>query len=381
VALFCADDEECGVALKVMAVFGTRPEAIKLAPVIDELKKRDGVETRVVITAQHREMIDQALSIFNIVPDIDLDIMRPDQTLDGIVCRSMAGIAPVFDAAPPDIVLVQGDTTSAMAMALAANHRGIKVGHVEAGLRTYDKTQPFPEELNRQLIGRLADLHFAPTETARENLRREGTPSDTVFMTGNTVVDALLRISAELKQPGNKTLQEIDFDGRRVILVTAHRRESFGAPLKNIAAAVRQIAEENADVEIVLPVHPNPRVSSTLRPALEDVARIHLVEPLDYPDLVWTLSKCYFAMTDSGGIQEEAPTFKKPVLVMREKTERPEGVEAGVAKIVGTTVYRLVGAATDLLTNDEVYSRMRAQKNPYGDGRSAQRIADILLKL
>lgn len=367
------------MALKVMAIFGTRPEAIKLAPVIDELRKRDGIETRVVITAQHREMIDQVLKIFGIRPDVDLDIMRPNQTLDDIVCRSMAGIAPVFEATRPDVVLVQGDTTSAMAMALAANHRGITVGHVEAGLRTYDKTQPFPEELNRQLIGRLADLHFAPTDTAHDNLLREGAPNDRVFMTGNTVVDALLRVLAEIREPSNQALSPINFDNKKVILVTAHRRESFGAPLQNIAAAVRQIAAENDDVEIVLPVHPNPRVSEVIRPALENVPRVRLVGPLDYPDLIWVLSRCYFAMTDSGGIQEEAPTFKKPVLVMRDKTERPEGIEAGVAKIVGTTIYRLVGAATDLLTDDAVYSSMRAKKNPYGDGRAAVRIVDCLL--
>ncbi len=368
------------MALKVMAVFGTRPEAIKLAPVIDELRKRDGVVCSVVVTAQHRDMIDQALNIFSLVPDSDLDIMRPDQTLDDIVCRSLAGIAPVLEVMTPDVVLVQGDTTSAMAMALAASHRGITVGHVEAGLRTYDKTQPFPEEMNRQLIGRLADLHFAPTEIARDNLLGEGVSKDRVFLTGNTVVDTLLRLSTEIREPANEALRQVDFDSKRVILVTAHRRENFGPPLEHIAAAVRQIAEENPDVEIVLPVHPNPRVSGIIQPALAHAERVHLVSPLDYPDLIWVLARCYFAMTDSGGIQEEAPTFKKPVLVMREKTERPEGIEAGVAKLVGTTVYRLVGAASDLLTNDEVYASMRARKNPYGDGHAASRIADILTK-
>ncbi len=368
------------MALKVMAVFGTRPEAIKLAPVIDELRQRDGVECRVVVTAQHREMIDQALNIFEIRPDADLNIMRPDQTLDDVVCRALAGIAPVFETMEPDVVLVQGDTTSALAMALAASHRGITVGHVEAGLRTHDKAHPFPEELNRQMIGRLADLHFAPTEIARDNLLAEGIASDRVFLTGNTVVDTLLRLSTEIREPVDDTLRRIDFDKQRVILVTAHRRENFGAPLEHIATAVRQIAEEHADVEIVLPVHPNPRVSAVMRAALANVERVHLVKPLNYSDLIWVLARCYFAMTDSGGIQEEAPTFKKPVLVMREKTERPEGIEAGVAKIVGTTVYRLVGAASDLLNNEGVYASMRARKNPYGDGHAAARIADILLE-
>lgn len=368
------------MAITVLPVFGTRPEAIKLAPVIAEMRRRGDIETRVIITAQHREMIDQALKIFRIAPDIDLDIMTPGQSLDDIVRRSMAGIGPVLEMAKPDLVLVQGDTTSAMAIALAAGQRQVAVGHVEAGLRTYDKTRPFPEELNRQLISRIADMHFAPTESAKQNLLKEGLPAANVLMTGNTVVDAMYKIAGEISNPENRELESLDFENKKVILVTAHRRESFGVPLENICKAVKRIAEENADVEIVLPVHPNPMVSEVVRPALMGVPNIRLLEPLAYSDLIWVLSRCYMAMTDSGGIQEEAPTFKKPVLVMREKTERPEGVEAGIAKLVGTEFLRIVGAATDILTNPEVYKRMSATENPYGDGHAAERITDAIIK-
>lgn len=368
------------MAIKVLVIFGTRPEAIKMAPVVSELRRRGDVETRTIITAQHREMIDQALKIFRIAPDIDLNIMTPGQTLDDIVRWSMAGIAPVLKKAKPDIVLVQGDTTSAMAIALAAGQRQIPVGHVEAGLRTYDKTRPFPEELNRQLISRIADMHFAPTENAKQNLLKENiTPSD-IFMTGNTVVDAMYKIAAEINHPENRELENLDFENKKVVLVTAHRRESFGAPMENICKAVKQIAAENGDVEVILPVHPNPKVSSVIKSALADIQNVMLVPPLVYSDLIWLLSRCYMAMTDSGGIQEEAPTFKKPVLVMREKTERPEGVEAGIAKLVGTEFLRIVGSATDILTNPEVYKRMSATENPYGDGHAAERIAEAIVK-
>lgn len=367
------------MAITVLPVFGTRPEAIKLAPVISELRRRGDVETRVIITAQHREMIDQALRIFRIAPDVDLDIMTPGQSLDDIVRWSMAGIAPVFKAINPDLVLVQGDTTSAMAIALAAAQREIPVGHVEAGLRTHDKSQPFPEELNRQLIGRIASMHFAPTESAKNNLTSEGIPSADIFVTGNTIVDAIMKIAGENHTPENPQLAGLDLEDKKVVLVTTHRRESFGAPLENVCKAVKQIAVENPDIVVVLPVHPNPNVCGTIKPFLSDIPNVNLIEPLSYADLVWLLSRCYMAITDSGGLQEEAPTFKVPVLVLRDKTERPEGIEAGVAKLVGTDFLRIVGSATDLLTNEEIYKRMSARKNPYGDGHASERIAEAII--
>lgn len=363
--------------LKIMLVFGTRPEAIKLAPLIEELRKT-GANHLVVITAQHRQMIDQALDIFGITPDVDLDIMKPNQTIQEIIQRSADGIQPVFDAEKPDIVVVQGDTTSAMAIAMAARFNDITVAHVEAGLRTYDTNRPFPEEINRQVVGRVADLHFAPTKMSADNLLNEGVRPENVFITGNTVVDALLEIAKKTKKPSLKTLEELDFTKRRVVLVTTHRRESFGAPLKNICRAIVDLATLNPDIDIVLPVHPNPKVSSTVRRICLSADNIHLVEPLDYPDLVWVLERCYLVLTDSGGLQEESPTFKKPVLVMREKTERPEGVEAGVAKLVGVNRDAIVSAAQTLLDDKKAYAAMQAKKNPYGDGSAARRIASIL---
>jgi UDP-N-acetylglucosamine 2-epimerase (non-hydrolysing) len=363
--------------MKIMLVFGTRPEAIKLSPVIDELGKR-GLDYRVVITAQHRQMIDQALGVFGIKPDVDLDIMRDNQTIREIIERSTVGIQPVFDNEKPDIVVVQGDTTSAMAIAMAARFNNITVAHIEAGLRTYDTNRPYPEEINRQVVGRMADLHFAPTKKAANNLLNEGVKPETVFVTGNTIVDALLEVAKNTESPSLKSLRNLDPEKRRIILVTAHRRESFGEPMEYISQAVADLAAQNPEIDIVFPVHLNPKVVATVRKVCSSLDNILLVEPLDYPDLVWLLKQCYLVLTDSGGLQEEAPTFKKPVLVMREKTERPEGLAAGAAKLVGVNRENIAQEAQILIDNEKAYAGMQAIVNPYGDGCAAGRIAAIL---
>lgn len=363
---------------KVLTVLGTRPEAIKLAPVIKELEKLPEIVSRVCVTAQHQEMLDPFLNLFQINPDYDLDIMQPNQTLFDVTTKVLLGLKKVLDAERPHIILVQGDTTTAFAAALAAFYMKIKIGHVEAGLRTEDKYNPFPEEINRRLITHLADLHFAPTERAKANLLAEGVRNETIFVTGNTVVDALLMILEQTK--GQDPLRDLPIDpARKLILVTAHRRESFGIGLTNICQAVREIVESADDVEIVYPVHLNPNVRATVTHILSGVERIHLIEPLDYVSFVHLMRRAYLILTDSGGIQEEAPTLGKPVLVMRNRTERPEAIEAGTAKLVGTQKERIVRETLRLLTQPTEYARMANAKNPFGEGKAAKRIGAALL--
>lgn len=364
--------------VKVIVGFGTRPEAIKLAPVIKELQSRPGeFRTRIVVTAQHRGMLDQVLDVFGIVPDHDLDVMKPGQTLTDVTARVLAGIEPVLAAERPDIVLVQGDTTSAFVSALAAYYQRVAVGHVEAGLRTEDKYSPYPEEMNRRLVGVLADLHFAPTERARENLLREGVPADRIHVTGNTVIDALHLALASRKPWSVPALERLHPDSR-LLLVTAHRRESFGPGFKRICEALARIVDRNPEVEVIYPVHLNPSVRGPVMSILGNHARIHLIEPLEYLPFVRLMERAHIILTDSGGIQEEAPGLGKPVLVLRDKTERPEAIEAGTARLVGTDVERIVGQTELLLRDDDEYARMARAVNPFGDGRAARRILDAV---
>jgi len=365
--------------IRVLAVVGTRPEVIKMAPVIDALKRRASrFSVKVALTGQHREMSRPYLSLFRIRPDFDLAIMRRAQSLDSIVERILQRMPAVLEAARPDIVLVQGDTTSAFAATLAAFHRQIAVGHVEAGLRTHHKYNPFPEEMSRRLIGRIADLHFAPTDFARRSLLKEAVPPADVFVTGNTVIDALQTIVRRRHAFSDRTLRAAVRSRRRIICVTTHRRESFGPPMRNTLEALRRIAERYPDVEIVLPVHYNPRVRQEVYRHLGGVPRVHLIEPLGYEAFVHLMKHSCLVLTDSGGIQEEAPSLGKPVLVLRDTTERPEGIRAGTARLVGTNADRIVRAASRLLEDGRAYRAMAQAVNPYGDGRAAQRIANIL---
>jgi UDP-N-acetylglucosamine 2-epimerase (non-hydrolysing) len=361
-----------------MFCFGTRPEAIKLAPVIQELVRHPReFELVVLVTAQHRHMLDQVLRVFDIKPDYDLNLMHPGQSLGDVTVAALRGIERVLRRIRPDIVIVQGDTTSALAAALAAFYQRIPVGHVEAGLRTNDRYSPYPEEMNRRLISRLADLHFAPTRFAEENLLREGVPRGRIRVTGNTVVDAL---KAMLHSNAKSYIPVIDVIAarHRVILVTAHRRESFGPGFERICRALRTIVERNPEVDIVYPVHLNPNVRKPVRAVLSGVQRMHLIEPLDYLPFVRLMQRAYLILTDSGGIQEEAPALGKPVLVMRDVTERPEAVEAGTAKLVGTDQDAIVAAAERLLRSAAAYRRMSGVRNPFGDGRSSARIVAVL---
>lgn len=383
---------------KIMVVFGTRPEAIKLAPVIRELRSHSNIGTVVCVTAQHREMLDQVLDLFRIAPDYDLNIMTEGQDLFDITIKVLAGLAPVLRKERPDIVLVQGDTTTAFAASLAAFYLQISIGHIEAGLRTGDKYRPFPEEKNRQLTGILADYHFAPTAWAKANLLREKIPEQRIWVTGNTVVDALLSMIERQKAENESAYWNAYFcrefnlnlreDRRKLIMVTGHRRESFGEGLRNMCCALREIAENHPEVLVVYPVHPNPNVQKTVNDILgcmpaqmgtsskRDSSNIRLIQPLDYAPFVYLMSKAYLVITDSGGIQEEAPSLGIPVLVTRETTERPEGVEAGTSKLVGTKRERIVAEVEDLLLNRDT-TRIRLG-NPYGDGNAAKRIAAVL---
>lgn len=367
--------------IRVMPLFGTRPEAIKLVPVITELRReRDVFDVRVVVTAQHRSMLDQVLRVFDVRPDVDLDIMRPGQTLTDVSTRALNGIEKVISEWRPDIVLVQGDTTTAFAGALAAYYQKVRVGHVEAGLRTKDKFAPYPEEMNRRLIGCLADLHFAPTQRAKENLRREGVRANTIYITGNTVIDALFQVLSVKKPWRLPVLDRLD-PARRVLLVTAHRRESFGPGFRRICQALATIARRNEDVEIVYPVHLNPSVRKPVMAMLGNEPRIHLIEPLEYLPFAHLMKRSYLILSDSGGIQEEAPALGKPVLVLRDKTERPEAIEAGTAKLVGTDVKRIVAATERLLRSGTAYRRMAHAENPFGDGKASKRISRVLARL
>ncbi len=366
------------MSIRIMSVFGTRPEAIKMGPVVKEIEKTEGVESIVCVTAQHREMLDQVLEVFDIKPDYDLDIMKAGQTLTQITTRALKGLEEVIKEAKPDIVLVHGDTTTTFAGALAAFYQQVKVGHVEAGLRTYNKYEPFPEEMNRKLTGALTDFHFAPTETARGHLIKEGIEDGYIFVTGNTVIDALSTTLSDDYIFMVEKLNEIDFDNKRVITITAHRRENLGEPLENICRAVKQIAEEFADVEIVYAVHMNPTVRNTVNSILGNIENVHLLEPLELRDMHNLLNKSYLVLTDSGGLQEEVPSMGKPVLVLRNVTERPEGVEAGTLKLAGTEEENIYNLTKELLTDKEAYAKMANAANPYGDGKASMRIVKAI---
>lgn len=366
--------------IRVLTVFGTRPEAIKLAPLIKELEKhRDKFVSRVCVTAQHREMLDPLLSLFEIESDYDLNIMQPNQTLFDVTTKALIGLREVLEAERPDIVLVQGDTTTAFATTLAAFYLKMKIGHVEAGLRTRDKYNPFPEEINRRLISHLADFHFAPTVEAKENLLSEGIDSSSIFVTGNTVIDALFMTLERTK--AHDPLAELELDpSKRLILVTAHRRESFGAGLVNVCQALREIVQRASDVEILYSVHMNPNVRLTVEQFLKGVDGVRLTEPLDYVKFVHLMNRAHLILTDSGGIQEEAPSLGRPVLVLREVTERPEVIEVGAAKLVGTDPENIVSETLRLLEDKNEYKRMARATNPFGDGHAAERIAKIIME-
>ncbi|MBM4431604.1 MAG: UDP-N-acetylglucosamine 2-epimerase (non-hydrolyzing) [Chloroflexi bacterium] len=365
--------------IHVLTVVGTRPEAIKMAPVIQELRRRpDHFLVRVCATAQHREMLDQVFSLFGIVPDVDLDLMEPDQTPAQVAARVLLNLEPVLRDQRPDWVLVQGDTTSVLAAALCANYHRVQVGHVEAGLRSFDRANPFPEEMNRVVADQISDLLFAPTAQARQNLLREGVPESRIVVTGNTVIDALLAVASQPWQPPEgDPLRQLD-SARRWALVTAHRRENLGAPLRDICTALRTLAGRG-DVQVIYPVHLNPGVWGPVHEFLGDVPGVLLLPPVDYRCLVYLLQKSHLVLTDSGGIQEEAPSLGVPVLVLREVTERPEGVAAGTARLVGTEPQRIVAEAARLLDDAAAHRAMAQAANPYGDGQAAQRIVQALL--
>lgn len=365
--------------IKVMTVFGTRPDAIKMSPVVLELQRfPKEAEVVVAVTGQHREMLHQVLDVFGIRPKYDLDIMRTKQSLAEITTRSLSGLEHIIQKEQPQIVLAQGDTTTTFAASLAAFYNKVAVGHVEAGLRTDNKYDPYPEEINRRLTSVLADLHFAPTPAARENLLREGVPSSRIFVTGNTVIDALLSVAERPWSFDDPVLAEIESDGQRMILVTAHRRENWGEPMKRICSAVKTIVESFPDTMVVFAVHKNPIVRDIVFPALKDVERVHLIEPPDYVPFVHLLKKAHLILTDSGGVQEEAPSLGKPVLVMRKTTERPEGVDAGTALLTGTDAEDIVANASRLLTEQDTYVNMARATNPYGDGHASARIREAL---
>ena len=364
--------------MKVLSVVGTRPEAVKMAPVILRLRETPGVESVVCVTAQHREMLDQVFSLFDILPEIDLNLMRPGQTLAGISAAIFTHLDPVLNEVRPDWVLAQGDTTTVMATALLSYYHRIRFGHVEAGLRTGDKWQPFPEEINRRIAGVVADLHFAPTVWARENLLREDVPDETIRVTGNPVIDALQWVAERPFAWDASPLAALPAD-KRLVLVTAHRRENFGQPLENICAALKALAARG-DVHLVYPVHLNPRVQEPVYRLLEGVPNITLLPPLDYLPLVHLLKRSVLVLTDSGGLQEEAPGLGVPVLVLREVTERPEGVRAGTVKLVGTDTARIVAEASRLLDDPKAHAAMAQAVNPYGDGHAAERIVAALLE-
>lgn len=366
--------------LKVMTVFGTRPEAIKMAPVVLELTKYpDLIQPIVAVTAQHREMLDQVLHLFDIKPDYDLDIMAQGQTLFDITCKAMQGLNRVLSESKPDIVLVHGDTTTTFAGALAAFYHQTEIGHVEAGLRTHNKYSPYPEEMNRKLTGSLTDMHFAPTATASNNLRQENIKEEAIFVTGNTVIDALLATVNEKFEFSNEVLRKIDYKNRKVVLVTTHRRENLGEPMRHVYQALRDLVNEFEDIEIVFPVHKNPKVREVVESELGGLARVNLIDPLDYEPFANLLARSYLVLTDSGGIQEEAPALGKPVLVLRDTTERPETIDAGTVKLIGTDKMKIYNEAKLLLSNKKEYERMANACNPYGDGQAARRIVEAIL--
>ncbi len=368
---------------KVLVIFGTRPEAVKMAPVIQALRAAPGIETRVCVTAQHREMLDQVLNLFAITPDVDLNLMQPGQALATLTAQILTHLDPVLEAEKPDWVLVQGDTTTVMAASLAAFYRGIKIGHVEAGLRTGDSRQPFPEEINRRLTSVLADLHFAPTAWSRDNLLKEGVSPERILVTGNTAIDALNQVIAQPMPQGiNKLLVQwgVASGQKRLVVVTAHRRENFGQPLLDICRALRTLAGKYPDIQIVYPVHLNPQVQQPVKRELAGIANLSLLDPLDYLPMIHLLNAATLVLTDSGGIQEEATGLGKPALVLREKTERPEGVEAGVLRLVGTDSARIVSEASVFLDSGSIWKSRVHGVNPFGDGHAAERIAQAILE-
>ncbi len=364
--------------IKVMTVFGTRPEAIKMAPLQLELEKHPEIEPICCVTAQHREMLDSVLNIFNIKPDYDLNIMAPRQTLASITTKILDGLDKVLTEAKPDIVLVHGDTSTTFASSLCAFYHGVKVGHVEAGLRSFDKFSPFPEEINRKLTGNIADLHFSPTINNKNNLLRENITEE-IFITGNTVIDALKTTVKENYEFKADALKQIDFSKYRTILLTAHRRENYGEPMENIMNAVRDIVAANPDIQVIYPVHLSPAVRDTVFPMLEGADRVHLIDPIDVDDMHNLMARSYLILTDSGGLQEEAPSLGKPVLVLRCETERPEAVEAGTVKIAGVKREVIVSMANELLTDKSAYDKMAKAVNPYGDGNASRRIAEAII--
>ena len=367
---------------RVVSVIGTRPEAIKMAPVIKELEAHSSsVASYVVCTAQHREMLDQVLAIFRISPTHDLDLMLPDQSLEQITVLALQGMQRLLQLIRPDLLLVQGDTTTTFAASLAAFYCKVPVAHIEAGLRTFDRFNPYPEEVNRRLTAALSDYHFAPTALAKTNLLREGVPPDRIFVTGNTVVDALGMLAGASVDFHVNGLHGIDFERERVILVTAHRRENWGEPLRNICTAIAELVRKYEDLSVVYPVHLNPNVRRTVHHALQGLPRVHLIEPLDYLTFVGLMQRAHLILTDSGGIQEEAPSLGKPVLVLRTTTERPEASASGMARIIGTRVDDIVVSVARLLDDSDLLERMSRGPNPYGDGRAAGRIVTTILKI
>lgn len=372
--------------MKTLTVFGTRPEAIKLAPVLQKLQRFPKIESRVCVTAQHREMLDQVLKIFEIHPDYDLNLMRPNQSLYQLTADVLVAVESVIQKEKPNIVITQGDTTTAFVASLAAFYAQIKIARVEAGLRTFNKYSPFPEEINRLLADQLADLHFAPTERAKQNLLREGIALEKIFVTGNTVIDALLYTWARVKDRNfcesfsipREIFSQIERGEKKLILVTGHRRESFGPEFESICLGLKEIAQSYPDVVLIYPVHLNPNVRAPVRKILSQTDRVFLIEPLDYEKFVWLMGRAFFILTDSGGIQEEAPALGKPVLVMRKVTERPEAIEAGTARLVGTDAENIFREASRLIEDRDAYEQMARAVNPFGDGHAAERIVKVL---
>lgn len=360
--------------MRIMTIFGTRPEAIKMAPLIRELKNRDSIEVIVCVTAQHREMLDQVLKIFDIEPDYDLNIMKANQTLTQITCRIIQGMEDIIKQTKPDLILVHGDTSTTFAGALVAFYHNVKIGHIEAGLRTYEKYSPFPEEMNRQMVSRLADYHFAPTQLACDNLLKEGIDIKKIYITGNTAIDALATtVKENYEQPILNWVGD-----SKLILMTAHRRENLGEPMKHIFKAIKKIVTTHDDVKVVYPVHMNPHIRALANDMLSDINRIKMIEPLDVTDFHNLINKSYLILTDSGGIQEEAPSLGKPVLVLRDSTERPEGVSAGTLRLVGTDENKIFDLVDNLLSDPIAYAEMANAINPYGDGKASSKIADAI---
>lgn len=367
--------------IKTLIIFGTRPEAVKMAPIVKALKNdEEHFETKICVTAQHRDMLDQVLRIFDIEPDYDLNIFQNGQTLTQITCRALTGLEGVIEEFKPDLILVQGDTTTVFTGALAAFYHRVKIGHVEAGLRSGNLYSPYPEEANRMLTGILTNFHFAPTANSRQNLLREGYDDSKIFITGNTSIDALKWVINKNYKFEDENLNNIDFENKKVVLLTAHRRENIGEPMENIFSAVKEAAEKNKNVEVIYPMHLNPKVREIATRIFGNMKNVHLIEPLDYLPFTNLMAKCYLVVTDSGGVQEEAPSLGKPVLVVRRETERPEGITAGTAKLVGTDKATILNELNTLINIEEEYKKMANAVNPYGDGRAAEYIKEAIIR-